>query len=102
MEALTGAGKATMLNERISMHPSLHCLQPIAKPFISVLNSLCPNSHLCSEDDILKMLLAVDTSKAPGPDGVSSWMLKATAHSTVPSLTQLFNISITTGKIPGK
>jgi len=48
------------------------------------------------------MLLAVDTSRAPGPDGVSSWMLKATAHSTVPSLTQLFNISITTGKIPGK
>jgi len=31
MEALTGTGKATMLNERISMHPSLHCLQPIAK-----------------------------------------------------------------------
>jgi len=45
---------------------------------------------------------AVDTSKVSGPDGVSSRMLKATAHPITPSLTKLFNISITTGKIPGK
>ena len=45
---------------------------------------------------------AVDTSKDSGPDGVSSQMIKATAHSIAPSLTKLFNISITTGKIPGK
>ena len=66
--------------------------------------SLCTNSLLCSEDDVLKMLLgnAIDTSKDSGPDGVPSGMLKAIAHSIAPSLTKLFNISITTGKIPGK
>jgi len=45
---------------------------------------------------------AVDASKASGPDGVSSGMHKATAHSIAPSLTKLVNISIRTGKIPGK
>ena len=45
---------------------------------------------------------AVDTSKASGTDGVSSQMLKSTAHSIAPSLTKLLNVSITTGKIPGK
>ena len=47
-------------------------------------------------------MLLGDTSKDSGPDGVSSRMLKATAHPITLSLTKLFNISITTGKIPGK
>ena len=70
--------------------------------FHSVL--LCVHSLLWSGEDVLKMLLgnAVGTSKASGPDGVSSGMLKATAHPIAPSLTKLFNISITIGKIPGK
>ena len=35
----------------------------------------------CSKDDVLHMLLTVDTTKASGPDEISATMLKATAHS---------------------
>ena len=38
--------------------------------------------------------------RASGPDGLSAQMLKATADSIAPSLTKLFNISITLGRFP--
>ena len=54
----------------------------------------------CSEDDVLHMLLTLDTTKASGPDGISATMLKATAHSIAKSVTLLFNKSIELGEIP--
>jgi len=36
----------------------------------------CSLYAMCLEDDVLKLLLAVDTVKASGPEGVYSWMLK--------------------------
>ena len=39
-------------------------------------------------------------SKAAGPDGISSRMLKCTAASTAPSIMHLFNMSILSGTIP--
>ena len=46
------------------------------------------------------LLLALDTSKANGPDNISAKMLKSTAVSIAPVLTKFFNLSITTGKLP--
>ena len=41
-----------------------------------------------------------NTSKANGPDGISTTMLKSTAYSIAPALTKLFNKSISSGKLP--
>ena len=44
------------------------------------------------------MLQKLDTGKANGPDAISARMLKRTA--IAPSVTELFNISISTGQLP--
>ena len=46
------------------------------------------------------LLAALDPSKASGQDGISARMLKCTAYSIAPSITKLFNLSLTTGTIP--
>jgi len=37
--------------------------------------------EICTEEEVLNLLLTVDTSKATGSDGISGRMLKSTAHS---------------------
>ena len=44
--------------------------------------------------------MALDPTKATGRDGISAKMLKNTAYSIAPSLTKLFNLSLTTGILP--
>ena len=39
-------------------------------------------------------------TKANGPDGISAKMLKCTAVSNAPSITEMFNLCIKMGKIP--
>jgi len=49
---------------------------------------------------VRKELAKLNTSKAPGPDGVPSRVLKDCAAELAPSLTLLFNKSLTLGKFP--
>ena len=72
--------------------------QSIHVPF----NDECPPDLLCTEAEVMKMLQSLDTKKSSGPDGISAQMLKSTAHSITPSVTQLFNLSITAGIFPDK
>ena len=60
-----------------------------------VLDSLV----LC-EDDVYKVLLNLDLSKAPGPDGLPTIVLKKCARELTPSLCALFNLSLAEGKLP--
>ena len=60
-----------------------------------VLDSLV----LC-EDEVYKVLLNVDPSKAPGPDGLPTIVLKTCARDLTPSLCALFNLSLAVGKLP--
>ena len=60
----------------------------------------CPPELLCTENEVLELLLALDTSKANGPDNISAKMLKSTTVSIAPVLTKLLNLLITTGKSP--
>ena len=46
------------------------------------------------------LLSSVDPSKASGPDLISARMLKHTAASISRAITQLFNMSLTSGKLP--
>ena len=48
----------------------------------------------------MKRLCGLDTSKSSGPDGFSARMLKSTAANIAPSIAQLFNLSISLGKVP--
>jgi len=60
----------------------------------------CPDNFLCTEDVIYELLCSLDPSKANGHDDISARMLKETALSITPAVTQLFNISIQLGELP--
>ena len=47
-----------------------------------------------------QLLLSLDTTKSSGCDGISATMLKETALSIAPGITELFNTSIQTSVIP--
>ena len=51
---------------------------------------------------IYDLLIALDTSKSIGCDGISAKMLKFTAGSIAPTLTTLFNLSICSGIFPAE
>jgi len=51
-------------------------------------------------DEVLKMLIALSDNKATGLDGYQSKLLKICAQSISPSLTYLYNMSLSTGDIP--
>ena len=58
-------------------------------------------SHIqLTTDEIITTLLHLDTTKATGPDGIPSRLLKETAWQIGASLTQIFNKSLNVGKIP--
>ena len=62
--------------------------------------SCCPEEFLCTEEEVIDLLLSLDTTKANGPDGISATMLKSTAYSITPEITKLFNKSIKSGRLP--
>ena len=59
-----------------------------------------PEDYLCTIDEVFHLLVSLDTSKSSGPDGISARMLKMTAISIAPSVTNLFNLSLRLGHIP--
>ena len=60
----------------------------------------CPAYLLCSEGEVLDLIFSLDASKSSGPDGISARMLKEVSFSVTPSLTKLFNLSLSTGILP--
>ena len=60
----------------------------------------CPEQLLCAEEEVLFLLTSLDVTKASGPEGISARMLKATAAAITPVVTNLFNLSISTGSFP--
>ena len=67
-----------------------------------------PSTHLlCQEDEVRHMLSSIDVSKASGPDGNryvdgSARMLKSTAASIAPAVTNQFNLSLRLGRVPSE
>jgi len=53
--------------------------------------STCPEDLLCTTEEVVSYIQALDANKASGPDGISTRMLKNTALSIAPSLAKLFN-----------
>ena len=98
--AHTSSQKAEMLNTFFTK-----CFNSQTAPLeenTSSPNSLNENPEdlYCTEDEVCELLYHLDTSKSNGPDGISARMLKSTAASIAPSVSQLFNLSIRKGRIP--
>lgn len=99
-KAYSAAGKANIFN---SFFQSVFnkfspddALDPNAVPVTdSVISDLS-----CSPGDVTSVLRQLDPTKACGPDGISSRILKNCAHELAPSLTKLFNHSLTLGSLP--
>ena len=60
----------------------------------------CPGELLCTEEEVFDLLLALDTNKSNGPDGISAHMLRGVACGLTPVLVKLFNLSITSCSLP--
>ena len=100
-EATTHREKADMLNSFFSKcwNYSIAPLHNQAKIYFDC-SSICPDYLLCTVEEVIHLIKGLDTSKSNGPDGISAQMLKSTALSIAPPLTQLFNISISNGHFP--
>ena len=62
-----------------------------------------PSTYLlCQEDEVRHMLSSIDVAKASGPDGIGARMLKSTAASIAPAVTNLFNLSLRLGRVPSE
>ena len=72
----------------------------------SLLDCRHPETSLstisCTSDEIYRLLRSVKVKTASGPDGISSHMLRHTAYATSPTLTKLFNASLSTGAVPSE
>ena len=100
VKAVSSSDKASILNEYFFSCFNT-CLPPLSEEnHIHSTPSSCPKSFLIAEEYVATVLLNLDVSKSTGVDGISAKMLKQTALSIAPSLTKLFNLSITTGCFP--
>ena len=106
MVAFTGSDKANMLNSFFSRCFN-HALPPLSPESLppadsEILDPELQSDLLCTEEEICGYLLALDTTKASGADGISAKMLRETALSIAPAVTKLFNISLSLGKLPAE
>ena len=53
-----------------------------------------------SEQEVLDLLMSLDTSKATGPDGIGPKLLYEASTSIVPSLTRLINLCLDSAQVP--
>ena len=94
----TSSGKADVLNR--FFQDCFNRSFPPLEDSVSLDPSNCPESILCTEEEIADLLLSLNPAKSTGLDGISATMFKSTACAIAPSLTKLFNMSISTGKFP--
>ena len=105
--AHTSVAKATVLNNFFYTCfnkdlPPLSNSQP-EYAYNSLSPSGCPAAFLCVEESVQDMLIQLDASKSTGADEVSPKMLKCASLAsscTAKLLSNLFNLSISTGNFP--
>jgi len=95
----TTLSKANMLNKYFCsfMNPKLGFKPSTPPSSVPLLSSIT-----CSQECIQQLLSTMKTKTASGPDNISSHMLKNTARSISPFLHELFNLSLSTGKLPSE
>ena len=61
-----------------------------------------PHELECNEENVCELLGSLDINKSNGPDGISARMLKHTAASISPSITQLYNQLLHSCRVPSE
>ncbi len=82
-----------------SVFANSNCHIPIPASQSPAPDLMLSDVHLTTEE-VLQTLLTLDTNKATGPDEISPKLLKLCAYQIAPSLTNLFNKSLSYGKLP--
>ena len=98
--ANSGLDKANLLNITFTNHYNRSVPELSISDLPKVVPTDCPDDIFCSEDEVYELLCTLDTTKSSGDDDISARMLKETALSITPAVTQLFNISLKLGAIP--
>ena len=98
--ASSDSDKANLLNSTFANYYNHSVPELSLSDLPEVVPTDCPAYLLCSEDEVYELLCTVDTTKSSGNDDISTRMLKETAFSITPAVTQLFNISLQLGEIP--
>ena len=60
----------------------------------------CPQEFLCTVDEVRYLLETLDATKSTGPGEIPARILKIVAPNIAPSVTKLFNLSISSGLFP--
>jgi hypothetical protein len=98
-QVTTAEGKADAFNKYFaSIFRPVSPSSPIVSPSLSSQNNL--ESITVSTEEVSYLLLNLLTDKATGPDGISARLLKECSNEIAPSLTALFNKSLSLGKVP--
>ena len=95
----SNSSKANVLNEYFS-----ECFNTSSPPFPPQPPVAdcppCPPDLLCTEDQLISLISNLPSITVPGPDQISSRMLKLTSPAIAVPLTIIFNLSLTHGHIP--
>ena len=77
-------------------------LPPLPKDNIysKIDSSNVPDKFIIRVEQVKRNLSRIKLGKAPGPDGITSWMLRDLAPVLAPPITSLFNASIRDGFVP--
>ena len=59
------------------------------------------DKYIISMLQVEKQLMKLDNSKAPGPDGIPTWILHDFPGILAPPVCSIFNVSIREGHLPG-
>ena len=92
----TDSGKANLLNTTFADFFTKDPLLPPLPPLFLA----CSPDLLCSAESVSKQIDCLPNDTSPGPDAISSLLLKATASAISYPLSLLFNLSITSGFFP--
>jgi len=92
--------KAELFNTSFASFSNLNDCNTQLPPLMTTLTPATLNEINVTVNEVLDILMSLDTSKASGPDMISARMLKESARSIAPSLHRLIQLSLTTQYVP--
>ena len=96
----TSESKATLLFHSCFNHQCPRLTAHDNPLLVSLNPASFPTDYLCSTEQVAGQIANLDASKSSGLDDISVRMLKLAAPNIAPSLTKLFNLSLTSGIFP--
>ena len=100
VEYVTDQEKAQKLNSYFSSCFNSSHPPPLPTSRVFHANQQMVEDLYCAVDEVEHALQCLVSSEASGPDKISAKMLTYTASSIAPSITNLFNCSLCSGRLP--